>query len=107
MFEQQFSHNNWMDLYREVLCYFYKEYTENFNKFIDNPIDFGINHRDKASSPKISRNFENIHKPCREMCDDVYFFSGAGVLQIMKDMIIICKELGFSENNCPIRFTVV
>jgi hypothetical protein len=98
--EDIFEVNKWIDIYKKTLQFISENYPEKFAELIDNIDEFDI-----AGRPLITAN-ETIPNSAIEFSHGIFIERNLGVPTIMRNIIKICEYVGFSEDNCPISFTV-
>ncbi len=95
-----FDIDKWIELYTKVLEFIYDNFNEDFNKLIDNSNLFGV-----AGRPLITLDKE-IPNNSDVLIEGIFYEKNLGVQAIMKNIIKIFEFVGYTEENCPIYFTL-
>jgi len=98
--DQSTNVKDWFDLYKNILLFIRENHRSDFENLIDNNIDFGINNR-----PLITCN-KDVPNKSRELVTNVFIESVLNSTSIINNIIKICEFVGYTEENCPIYFTI-
>jgi hypothetical protein len=98
--EDIFEITKWIDLYKKALQFISDNYHEKFAELIDNVDAFDV-----AGRPLITTD-ETTPNRAGEISHGIFIELNLGVQSIMQNLKKICEYVGFTENNCPISFTV-
>jgi hypothetical protein len=95
-----FEIKHWIGMYIKVLQFIQENFPEKFISLIDNNNEFGI-----AERPLITAN-KDIPNSATELSPGLYVECNLGASAIMKNIMKICKYVGYNEDNCPVYFTL-